>query len=392
MKVDILIKNGRLIDPKRNLDQTGDLYLKAGKIFALPEGEQADPGYVLNAAGCLVIPGMIDYHEHVNYNLSEVGIPADLATLPKGVTTVVDCGTSGPTNCLGFIERLNALLVKSRLYIHISPLGLSTRQYYAPLLPEKWDLDQFDYVFEKGGEKICGIKMRVSTYVLKEQGMRPFFEMLKVAEHCKKNVLIHPSDPPVPQREILNALRPGDVYCHTYQGKGHTILDGGEKGRLIPELFKARERGVIFDIAHGGGNFDFEVAERAMEQGFLPDMISTDMTKMTWNKKPVCNLPYVMSKFLMLGMPLMEVIRCVTETPARALGMENRIGTLAPGACGDVAVLRVAEGDFVFNDTQGHMRTGQKLLYPVATFVDGMMVYQDPLFSAEQEFVFGLKK
>ena len=128
MKVDILIKNGRLIDPKRNLDQTGDLYLKAGKIVELPQGEQAEPGYVLDAAGCLVIPGMIDYHEHVNYNLSEVGIPADLATLPKGVTTVVDCGTSGPTNCLGFIERLNALLVKSRLYIHISPLGLSTRQ------------------------------------------------------------------------------------------------------------------------------------------------------------------------------------------------------------------------------------------------------------------------
>lgn len=390
MKVDIVIKNGRVIDPSQNLDQEGTVYIKAGKICAVPADVPVEAGYTLDASGCLVIPGMIDYHEHVNYNMTEVGIPADLATLPKGVTTVVDCGTSGPTNCLGFIEHLNALLVKSRLYIHISPLGLSTRQYYAPLLPEKWDLDQFDRVFEKGGDKIRGIKMRVSTYVLQDQGMRPFYEMLKVAEHCKKPVLIHPSSSPEPQSAILNALRPGDVYCHTYQANGHTILDGGETGKLIPELLEARRRGVIFDIAHGGGNFSFEVAERALNQGFAPDMISTDMTKMTWHKKPVCGLTYVMSKFLMLGMSLTEVIRCVTEVPAKALDMEGRIGTLRPGACGDVAVLKIAEGQFTFNDTKKHTRVGDRLLYPVATFVDGMMVYQDPLFSASQDWVLGL--
>lgn len=390
MKVDYIIKNGRVIDPSRNLNAVETVYIKAGKICGIPSDEPVETGYTLDASDCLVVPGMIDYHEHVNYNLTEVGIPADLATLPKGVTTVVDCGTSGPTNCLGFIERLNALLVKTRLYIHISPLGLSTRQYYAPLIPEKWDLDQFDYIFEKGGDKIRGIKMRVSTYVLKDQGMKPFYEMLNVAEHCGKPVLIHPSSPPEPQRAILNALRPGDVYCHTYQGSGYTILDNGETGKLIPELLDARKRGVLFDIAHGGGNFDFEIAERALDQGFAPDMISTDMTKMTWHKKPVCGLTYVMSKFLMLGMPLMEVIRCVTETPARALDMEGRIGTLRPGACGDVAILKIADGSFTFNDTKKHTRTGSQLLYPVATFADGIMVYQDSLFSASQEWVYGL--
>lgn len=389
MKVDIAIKDGHVVDPSQNLNQVKTIYLKAGKVVEPPAGEVIEAGYELDATECYVIPGMIDYHEHINYNLTEVGIPADLATLPKGVTTVVDCGSSGPTNCLGFLERLKSLLVRTRIYIHISPLGLSSRQFYEPLLPEKWDMDQFAYVFEKGGENIQGIKMRVSTYVLKQQGMEPFYKMMEVADRFHKPVLIHPSDPPVPQKKILNALRPGDVYCHTYQGKGYTILDDGEKGKLLPELWEARKRGVVFDVAHGGGNFDFEIAERALDQGFFPDMISTDMTKMTWHKKPVCGLSYIMSKFLYLGMSLMDVVRCVTETPARMLNLEGVAGTLKPGACGDVSVLKMAEGNFNFDDTMKHQRVGHQLLYPVATFRDGMMVYQDLMFSAGQGFVYG---
>ena len=142
---------------------------------------------------------------------------------------------------------------------------------------------------------------------------------------------------------------------------------------------------MIFDIAHGAANFNFDIAEQALALGFAPDMISTDTTKKTWNKQPVCSLPYVMSKFLYLGMPLEEVIRCVTQTPARALNMEGKIGTLAPGAYGDVTLLRLDEDDYTLRDAQGNTRQGEKLLVPIATFANGLMVYQDPVFTAMQE-------
>ena len=380
MKVDVLIKNGLVIDPSRGVHEKGDVALKNGKVTAVPAGEEAEATQVVNADGCLVVPGLIDYHEHINFRCTDVGIPPDLATLPKGVTTVVDCGSSGPTNCLAFLDRLSQCVVKSRIYIHISPLGLATQQFYEPLVPEKWDWGKFEYAFDQGGERIRGIKMRVSKFLLNDLG--PFREMLKVADHFGKNVLIHPSDPPEPQKEILNALRPGDVYCHVFQGKGLTILD--ENGRLLPELAEARARGVVFDIAHGGANFDFEVAEKALSQGFLPDMISTDTTQKTWNKQPVQSLPFVMSKFLYLGMKLDDIIRCVTATPAKTLGMSGKIGTLAPGACGDVTLLRLVEGDFTFLDARQNSRRGKEIFVPMATFANGMMVYADPLFAARQ--------
>lgn len=122
MKVDIAIKDGHVVDPSQNLNQVKTIYLKAGKVVEPPAGEVIEAGYELDATECYVIPGMIDYHEHINYNLTEVGIPADLATLPKGVTTVVDCGSSGPTNCLGFLERLKSLLVRTPVFIFTSVL------------------------------------------------------------------------------------------------------------------------------------------------------------------------------------------------------------------------------------------------------------------------------
>lgn len=381
MNVDILIKNGRVIDPAGNRDETADIAVRNGKIAAVEQGGELHAAYVIDAEGCLVVPGLIDYHEHINFKATDVGIPPDLATLPKGVTSVVDCGSSGASNCLAFLDRLGQCIVKARIYIHISPLGLATQQFYEPLCSEKWDMNKFEIAFDQGGDRILGIKMRVSNFLLKDIGMGPFYEMMKVAERFGKNVLIHPSDPPVQQSVILNRLRPGDVYCHAYQGQGHTIL---KDAKVIPEVWEARERGVIFDVAHGGANFDFSIAERAFAQGFYPDMISTDTTQKTWNKGPVYSLPYVMSKFLSLGMPLMEVIRCVTETPARTMGQEGKTGTLRPGVCGDVTILKLEDMPLIFTDAAGKQRRGQQLLVPIATIANGMLVYQDPYFSAKQ--------
>ncbi|MCD8077027.1 MAG: amidohydrolase family protein, partial [Lachnospiraceae bacterium] len=141
-------------------------------------------------------------------------------------------------------------------------------------------------------------------------------------------------------------------------------------------------RGVLFDVAHGGGNFSFDIAERAMGEGFFPDIISSDMTIQTWNRQPLCSLTQVMSKFLMLGMTMPEIIRAVTATPARALNMSGRVGTLAPGACGDVTLLSLERGEFDFVDVLGKHRRGETLLVPKATFANGMLVYREPVFAA----------
>ena len=123
--------------------------------------------------------------------------------------------------------------------------------------------------------KILGLKMRVSRKIVKEKGLQSFEEGLKVAERFKKPVLIHPTDPTVPQSELLSALRCGDVFCHTYMGRGDTIITNG---KVCKEAWEARQRGVLFDVAHGRTNFAWSVAETAFKEGFYPQLIGTDTT------------------------------------------------------------------------------------------------------------------
>ena len=179
------------------------------------------------------------------------------------------------------------------------------------------------------------------------------------------------------QREEL--LRPGDVFCHCYHAKGNTILD--DKGHVSKEIWEAKKRGVLFDAANGKSNFAFSVAEPAMAEGFFPDIISTDLTCLTIYKDYSFGLPYVLSKYICMGMPVDQVLKAATETPAKWLGKETEIGTLAPGARADIAVFRWKEMPVTYRDARGDSYCGKGLLIPQMTVKDGVIVFRQPDFA-----------
>jgi predicted amidohydrolase len=224
-----------------------------------------------------------------------------------------------------------------------------------------------------------GLKVRQSRDIVGELGLAPLQATLKMADEIGCRVVVHITDPPCPLTDIADLLRPGDVFCHVYQGIGHTII--GSDGKVLPGIKAARERGVIFDAANGKSHFTFGVARSAIADGFLPDVISTDLTVLSLYLDWAFGLPYLMSKYLNLGVGLMEVVAACTSTPAQWLGRQGQLGTFAPGAVADIAVLRPIRRPTRFRDTQGEVFMGEQLLVPQLTVLGGRIVYRQVDFA-----------
>lgn len=372
-KVDLLIRNGRVIDPARNLDAIANVAVRQGEIVACEAEISAKKE--IDASGCIVAPGLIDHHGHINYLGSDIGSPPDLTAIPGGVTAMADCGCTGVSNCRAFYDQLKNCLIKTKLYINVSPLGQSTKQFTEQIDPESWDYEQFETAFRYCGDDALGLKIRISNKIVGASGLKTLVAGLAYAERLGKHVLVHVPDPPVPQAEVVELLRPGDIFCHVYHQKGFTILENGSVSRAV---LKARERGVLFDSAHGQNNFSWQVAEAAVSEGFFPDIISSDLTSKTFCSAPLYNMPYILTKFLLLGMDLRDVIRCVTVNPAKVMGLKG--GTLAPGSCADIAILKLKDGHYSFPDSMGEIRNWDHLLVNQLTVLDGTVVYRNPEF------------
>jgi predicted amidohydrolase len=222
---------------------------------------------------------------------------------------------------------------------------------------------------------ILGIKVRNQLEVVGDAGVEPLRRAVRAADAIGGRVMIHCTNPPVPMGELLALLRPGDIVSHFLHGRGHGILD--EKGQVRREIRQARERGVLFDVAHGRMHVKFPIARAAIAQGFYPDTISSDLT-MGGSAGCVKDLPTTMAKFLNLGMPLIEVVRAVTASPAKAIGREGRLGTLKPGSVADIAVFQLETGSFDFEDAHGEHMTGRQRFAPVLTLRAGEIWWRRP--------------
>jgi dihydroorotase len=193
-----------------------------------------------------------------------------------------------------------------------------------------------------------------------------------VADPFKIPIMVHIGDTASPLPAILALLRPGDIVTHMYAPPPHGMLD--DKGKVLPQVLEARRRGILFDFGNGRtAHWTWDVAERAMQQGFLPDTISSDITGAGLTDQ-VINLPNVMSKFLLLGMPVDQVIARVTSNAARSIPEYKSYGTLRTGAVADIAVFDLREGDFEFADNYKGQRTGHRRLVPYAVVMDGKRV------------------
>ena len=376
-QVDWLIKNGWVIDPYQGINGKCNVAILEGKMVALPQGNsEPSARNVADAEGCLVIPGMIDFHTHFFFQGSAPGVNPDIAYLPAGVTMAVDQGSAGLANCRIHMQQAEHYMIRTKFFMHISPMGQIYLQHaLEPYCPDKWNRWEFRSALEFGGDRIAGLKMRFQKGVLGDNDSLTLLQKaLDLANDLDQPLCIHMTDPALPMQQVASMLRPGDIVAHIFQGRGYTMFD--ENGEIYPEILEARSRGVYFDMAHGGVNFSPKIAGQAIQKGFYPDFISSDNTKYGWLKPDLGSLDNIMSMFLALGMPLPEIIRCVTENPARALGMEGKVGTLKPGAYADVTFLKIVERDMTFTNSFGEECSGAQMIVPQAVILNGEMVYK----------------
>ena len=374
--LDFLIRGGHVIDPASHINGLRDVAVKDGRIVDLPSDPVAR--HVINAAGCYVFPGLIDAHTHSYFPGSGLGVQPDFLT-STGVTTVLDAGTAGWSNYPAFHNTTvvnSAVRVKALVAYNNS--GQIELGYLEDYSRASIKVEKIRQLLERYPGEIVGIKMRFQREVTGDTGIRRLRELIEVAEELGCPVTVHTTDPPASAEEIADLLRSGDIYRHCYQGKGYTIVD--EHGRVYPAVRRARERGVWFDAANGTGNFAFSTAVAALKDGFLPDIISADNASNSFCLDYYAkNLPFVMSKYLALGMTLEQVVACVTQNPAKLLSMEGKIGTLAPGAFADIAVMKLCRKEQEYWDSVKNPSTAVRsdaILVPQATLLNGVAVYR----------------
>jgi dihydroorotase len=380
-KFDLVIKGGDVLDPSQSLRGRRDIGIRHGMIEAVEGNIPAERALrSLEATGKLVTPGLIDLHCHVYPYGSAIGIPADELVAHQCTTTCVSAGDAGANN-FGAFRRHIVAQSRTRLYafVHIANIGLAGFP-----VPELYNID-FARVDEaaravaENADLVLGIKVRMSENVIAKHGLEPLKRAILACERSGSGAKVMCHIGGVETRElmsqILDLLRAGDILTHAYSGAPN--LAGAatnivQDGRLLPAALAAKQRGVIFDVGHGGGSFDYTMAEPAIQQGCPPDTISSDIHVFSGNTPGMPYLTWVMSKFLGLGFTLEQVVAMATVNPAKVIGRAAKLGTLQVGAPGDAAIMELAEGPVSFVDTRNNRRDGRAHLRPVQTVTAGV--------------------
>ena len=373
MQCDILIQQGEVIDPSQSIRGIYDLAVSNGKILKLaPKLDHFDANHIIDARGLYVVPGMIDFHVHVYPHHTKLGLNADELSPAGGVTTMIDTGSAGSHNFEGFYrDYIRRARTEILALVNISRIGL-VPFIHGELLDANY-LDREGCIKEIE-EKDCaiGAKIRASKSIIGEgsQGWRAFREAVAAARESKTWLMVHIGDSPMTVLEMLEHLQPGDCITHCYRGGSTRVLD--ENGKIHSAILDAAQSGVLFDIGHGAGSFEWETAETAFDQGFEPTTISTDLHIMNVHG-PVYDMPTTLSKFLLMGMPLERAIECATSAPAAALKRTD-IGTLREGTVADITILEKQTGEFTFHDSHWTPRKGETLLVAATTIRRGEII------------------
>ena len=370
---DLLIKGGTVIDPSQSLNGPNDLAVQDGLIARIAPGIASEEATrVVDVRGKMVVPGLIDLHTHVYDGVNGNGVEADLGGVRSGVTTMVDAGSAGCDTFGGFPRHIipdNATEIIC--FLHICRTGLATTPDI--FSPSSIDLDKTIQVASENRHIIAGIKARMVSPALEIMGMEMPRLAKRAATEAGIKLMVHIGDTekrydPNVIRQLLPILEQGDIVTHLFTANPGGVLDG--EGKVVPEAMEAKDRGVWLDTAHGRMNFSFDVAQRVVDQGLVPHCISTDLT-LPGRVRTVHSMTEMMTRFLTMGFTLEQVITMSTLNPAMAVGVDDRLGTLAVGRQADITVLDMEEGDWVLYDVVGGTRRTDKAVVPVLTVKKG---------------------
>ena len=363
---DLVIRGARVIDPSTGLDAVRDVAISGARIAAVQASVAGEVAETIDARGTIVTAGLIDIHTHAG--CSKDGPPL---CLQDGVTGWVDAGTGGADNMDAVAEVARGAPQIGRCLVNIARTGV--------IAPggELHDINAANVALAQAAiarnrDIVVGVKARLSDNVAGANDLEALRRAQEAAAPFNLPVMIHIGQNHTPLRAILALLKRGDIVTHMYAPGMNGILD--DRGVLLPEVMAARRRGIIFDFGNGvSDHFDWDTVEKATRQGLWPDTFSTD-----WNTKSkssgVVDLPNVMSKFFMFGMPLAQIIACATVNAARCFPAFDDRGTLNVGAPADVAIMELREGTFEFLDNYKGTRTGRQRLFPSETVLNGKRV------------------
>ena len=386
---DIVLRGGRVLDERNGIDGVFDVAIKAGRIAALGKDLPTAGAKVEDVSGAIVAPGLIDIHTHVYHKATSLSVDPGFIARRSACPTLVDAGSAGAGNYDGFRDyvmihspyRIFAFLNISFPGIFGFDKGVSIGE---ATLRSMLPVDKCVAKVEANRDRIIGVKVRIGGPVTGELGLGALEMALEAANALNLPLMTHIGTAPPSYADVVDMLRPGDILTHCYRPDPNSAI--GPDGKVIDAVLKARQRGVLFDIAHGMGAFGYDSAEAALKDGFKPDVISSDVHVIAV-EGPGYDLLHTMSKLLNCGLSLPEVIGMSASRPALAI-QKPELGHLGVGTVADITVLKQYDSNYVFQDVVGKRRQGSSLLQPVSVYLAGKSM-EVSRRSFEESFLIG---
>ena len=376
---DLVLTGGTLMDPAQGLHDRRDIAFKDGAVAAV--AERIDPALgavVVDIPGKLVTPGLIDLHGHFYHGGNGTAVHPDEKCLSAGTTTGVDAGSAGFSN-YGAMRDYVFPAHRTRLlaFLHIGAVGLATNRVLGGALHDMRviDVDQTADAIKSNPGFCFGVKVRMHVNAVAHWNAHEAMRLARAAaDQSGTRLMVHVSGTPIPLPDVLEFLGPGDIVTHAFNGDHESILD--QNGKVRAEVKAAANRGVIMDVAHAGVHCDTEVVKASLREDFLPDTISTDI-HIAPPERTVYLMNDLISKFHAMGLPLESAVAASTTRPAQVLGLQDSLGSLAPGMSGDAAVFDLREGRFVWHDSAGHNVEGTLRLDTFLTVRAGSVAWRE---------------
>jgi dihydroorotase len=370
-RYDLLIKGGEVVDPSQGLRALRDVAIHNAMVAAVALDIPRDRArQVINASGKLVCPGLVDLTAHVYPEVAPIGMPADELVPRSCTTTYVSAGDAG-ANTFSLFRHAVAARVRTRLFafVNISAIGLAGFPVGELLNIDYAQVERCARTVIENRDTVLGVMVRMGKGVADNNGLEPLRRAIQAAEMAGfwARVMCQIGDVPDDIADLLDLLRPGDILTHAFSSAGNNTV---QNGKVIPAVLAAKRRGVVIDVGHGD-SFDYTIFEPARDQGFGPDVISSDLYAISGNTPGMPFLPWVMSKFLNGGYTLEQVVEMVTVRPSRIIDRVEKLGTLQLGAPGDVSILELVQESVEFVDTRNNRRSGNNWLKPVETVKAG---------------------